>query len=209
MALWRLLIRVSRPWRRPSSSMPGKCVLGHGQGGGRRDGPRDFHDESADESARVPGEPFRVEAGLVSQRDRRLGGGRFSPVALQPVNRELDKAGPWIRLAGLGNGMQRRGDCPEELFPRFRGDPVRRFEERGGDIVVSPQETKPERPVYHRCSAGRRTCRGPGIRSSGPVPPPAGVPQPASLRSGAGRPRRRYSGSGRLRPGGRVRYRVT
>ena len=34
---------------------PGKCVLGHGQGGGRRDGPGDLHDERADKSARVPG----------------------------------------------------------------------------------------------------------------------------------------------------------
>jgi hypothetical protein len=127
----------------------GQGVQGRGQDGGRLDGPGDLYDEGTDECARVPGEPFRAEAGLVPQRDRRLGGGRLSPVALEPVNRELDDAGPGVRLAWPEIGVQGRRHRSEELFPRFRGDTAGRFEERGGGGVVLVQQGEPERAADH------------------------------------------------------------
>ena len=103
----------------------------------------------------MPGEPFGVEAGLVSQRDCRLGGGLLSPVALEPVNRELDDAGPGVRLARPEIGVQGRRHRPEELFSRLRGDPAGRFEERGGDgVAYSAQQGEPERAADHVAGRG-------------------------------------------------------
>jgi len=102
----------------------------------------------------VPGEPFGVEAGLVSQRDCRLGRGLLSPVALESVNRELNDAGPGVLPAGPEIGVQGRRHRSEELFSRFRGDPAGRFEERGGDGVVLVQQGKPERAADHIAGRG-------------------------------------------------------
>ena len=80
--------------------------------------------------------------------------------------------------------MQRRGHCPEERFPRLRGDPAGRLRGTAGRRRRTAAGGPSPSVLLITCSAGRRTCRGRAARASGPVPPPAVVPWPgiASIR---------------------------
>ena len=75
-------------------------------------------------------------------------------------------------------GMQRRGHCLEERFPRLRGDPVGHCQERRGYLGILPQESLAQRRCRSSCSAERHTCRGREIRATEPAPPQAVVPWP-------------------------------